>query len=68
MQSIDSKILSRIYGHGKGCVVTPGDFLDLGSRQAVVLVLHRLAKKGSVAPVASPSQIKIVFLWGLPKA
>jgi hypothetical protein len=48
MQSIDSKILSRIYGHGKGCVVTPGDFLDLGSRQAVVLVLHRLAKKGTL--------------------
>ncbi|MFZ4441414.1 MAG: DUF6088 family protein [Syntrophales bacterium] len=48
MQSIDSKILSRIYGRGKGCVVTPGDFLDLGSRQAVDLVLHRLAKKGTL--------------------
>jgi hypothetical protein len=46
MQSIDSKVLSRIYGRGKGCVVTPGDFMDLGSRQAVDLVLHRLAKKG----------------------
>lgn len=32
MQGIDSKILNRIYGRGKGCVVTPGDFLDLGSR------------------------------------
>jgi len=48
MQSIDSKILSRIYGRGKGCVVTPGDFMDLGSRQAVDLVLHRLAKKGTL--------------------
>lgn len=48
MQSIDSKILSRIYGHGKGCVVTPGDFADLGSRQAVDLALHRLAKKGTL--------------------
>ena len=48
MQSIDSKILSRIYGRGKGCVVTPGDFLDLGSRQAVDLALHRLVKKATL--------------------
>ena len=52
MQSIDSKILSRIYGRGKGCVVTPGDFMDLGSRQAVDLVLHRLAKKGTLRRLA----------------
>lgn len=30
MQSIDSKIQSRTYGSGKGCVVTPGDFVDHG--------------------------------------
>jgi len=52
MQSIDSKILSRIYGRGKGCVVTPGDFLDIGSRQAVDLALHRLAKKGTLRRLA----------------
>ena len=52
MQSVDSKILSRIYGHGKGCVVTTGDFLDLGSRQAVDLALHRLAKKGTLRRLA----------------
>lgn len=52
MQSIDSKILSRIYGRGKGCVITPGDFLDLGSRQAVDLALHRLAKKGTLRRLA----------------
>jgi len=52
MQSIDSKILSRIYGHGKGCVVTPGDFLDLGSRQAIDLALHRLVKKGTLRRLA----------------
>ena len=52
MQSVDSKILSRIYGHGKGCVVTPGDFLDLGSRQAVDLALHRLAEKGTLRRLA----------------
>jgi hypothetical protein len=52
MQSIDSKTLSRIYGRGKGCVVTPGDFMDLGSRQAVDLALHRLAKKGTLRRLA----------------
>lgn len=52
MQSIDSKILSRIYGRGKGSVVTPGDFLNLGSRQAVDLALHRLVKKGTLRRLA----------------
>ncbi|MDO9228347.1 MAG: DUF6088 family protein [Syntrophales bacterium] len=52
MQSIDSKIISRIYGRGKGCVVTPGDFLDLGSRQAVDLALHRLLKKATLRRLA----------------
>ncbi|MEI7637780.1 MAG: DUF6088 family protein [Syntrophus sp. (in: bacteria)] len=45
-------MLSRIYGGGKGCVVTPGDFLDLGSRSAVDLVLHRLVKKGTLRRLA----------------
>jgi len=52
MQSVDSKILNRIHGRGRGCVVTPGDFLDLGSRQAVDLTLHRLVKKGALRRLA----------------
>lgn len=44
-QSIDAKILSRIYGSKRGSVFTPGDFLDLGNRSAVDLVLHRLVKR-----------------------
>ena len=52
MQSIDSKILSRVYGLGRGTVVVPGHFLDLGSRRAVDLTLHRLAKKGTVRRLA----------------
>jgi hypothetical protein len=44
-QSIDSNILSRIYGSGRGSAHTPGDFLDLGSRQAVDLTLHRLLRR-----------------------
>lgn len=52
MQSIDNKILNRIYGHGRGCVITPGDFLDLGSREAVDVALHRLVKKGTLRRLA----------------
>ncbi len=52
MQGLDSIILSRIYGRGKGCVVTPGDFLDLGRRPAVDVALHRLVKKGMLRRLA----------------
>ena len=52
MQSIDSKILSRIYGSGKGSVFTPGRFLDLGSRDAVDKVLSRLVQKGTIRRLA----------------
>ncbi|HSY43293.1 MAG TPA: DUF6088 family protein [Candidatus Acidoferrum sp.] len=41
-KSIDSTILSRIYGSGRGGSFTPSDFLDLGSRRAVDITLHRL--------------------------
>lgn len=34
MQSIDSKIISRIYGRGRGCVVTPKDFLNGNCRSS----------------------------------
>lgn len=51
-QSIDSRILARIHGRGRGAVFTPGDFLDLGSREAVDLVLHRQVKKGAIRRLA----------------
>jgi Family of unknown function (DUF6088) len=44
-QSVDSRILSRIYGSKGGATFTPSDFLDLGSRPAVDLALHRLIQK-----------------------
>lgn len=44
-QSIDNKILSRIYGSKRGAMFTPSAFLDLGSRRAVDLALHRLVEK-----------------------
>jgi len=52
MQSVDSSILSRICGSGRGSVFTPGRFLDLGSRNAVDKVLSRLVQKGTIRRVA----------------
>ena len=51
-QSIDSQILATIHSHGRGSVFVPADFLDLGSREAVDIVLHRLARKGTVRRLA----------------
>jgi len=50
--SIEDKIASRIYGRARGCVVTPNDFLDLGSRQAVGVALHRMVKAGTLQRIA----------------
>ena len=45
LQSTDNAILSRIYGSRGGAVFSPSDFLDLGSRRAVDLALHRLVQR-----------------------
>ena len=47
-QSIESEIFSRIKRWGRGSVVLPANFLDLGSRQAVGVALHRLEKTKSI--------------------
>ena len=51
-KSIDMKLVNRIHGKGRGSVYVPGDFLDLGSREAVDLALHRLVKKGTLRRLA----------------
>jgi hypothetical protein len=51
-QSIDNRILARIRGSGRGSVLVPGDFLDIGSREAIDLALHRLARKGTIRRLA----------------
>ena len=45
-------ILRRIRGYGQGSVFVPADFLDLGSRRAIDLTLHRLRKKGTIRRLA----------------
>ena len=47
-QSIENKIVSRIYGNKRAWVFTPNHFLDLGSRTAVAQSLVRLAKSGTI--------------------
>ena len=52
MQTIDDKLISRIYGNGRGSAFTPNSFLDLGSRAAVDKALSRLAAKGTIRRLA----------------
>lgn len=51
-ESIESTIFSRIKRWGRGSVVLPAQFLDLGTRQAVGTSLHRLAKTGKIRHLA----------------
>jgi hypothetical protein len=52
LQTTESKLKSRIYGHGRGSVFTPNDFLDLGGRDAVDKALSRLAAAGTIRRLA----------------
>src|ERR1700722_8074572 len=51
-QSTDSRLLATIHGRGRGSVFFPADFLDLGSREAIGIALHRLARKGTIRRLA----------------
>ena len=51
-RSIEYRIQAAIRGKGCGCVVVPADFLEIGSREAVDLTLHRLAQKGIIRRLA----------------
>jgi hypothetical protein len=52
VQTIDSRLKSRVYGHGRGSVFTPNDFLDLGGRDAVDKALSRLTARGVIRRLA----------------
>src|SRR5437588_12899566 len=51
-QSVDSRLLAAIHGRGRGSVFVPADFLELGSREAIDIALHRLARKGTIRRLA----------------
>ena len=52
MQSTYNKVISRIYGAGRGSVFSPSDFSDLGSRTAVATALKRHKQAGTIRQVA----------------
>ena len=52
MQTIDNKIISRIYGGKGGAVVSPNDFYDMAGRGTIDKALFRLAAKGSIRRLA----------------
>jgi hypothetical protein len=52
MHSIENKILSRIYGKGRGCVFTTRIFSDLGSAAAVRIALLRHKRAGFIRHLA----------------
>ena len=51
-ESIESTIFSRIKRRGRGTVVLPSHFIDIGSREAVGVSLHRLTKAGDIRRIA----------------
>jgi hypothetical protein len=50
-KTIEGKMLSRIYGNGRGWTFSQADFADLGSRSAVDSTLHRREKEGLIRRV-----------------
>jgi hypothetical protein len=51
MQSIEDKVLSRIYGKGRGWAFFQKDFSDIGSRSSLDIALYRLVDKGTIRRV-----------------
>jgi hypothetical protein len=47
-QAIEQKILSRIYGNGRGWVFSQADFADLGARSTIDSALHRREHEGVI--------------------
>jgi hypothetical protein len=52
LHSVEAAMLSRIKRWGRGSVVLPANFLDLGSRQAIGVALHRLEKSKTIRRLA----------------
>ena len=51
MESIENKVISRIYGHGRGWAFSQIDFVDLGKRSTIDWVLYRLEKRDTISKV-----------------
>lgn len=51
-QAIDSRILAIIQGQGRGYVFVPADYLEIATREAVDVALHRLTRQGTIRRLA----------------
>jgi hypothetical protein len=51
MKTVTDKVISRIYGKGRGWAFSQKDFADLGSSAAIEVALHRFQKKGTIRRV-----------------
>lgn len=51
MQAIENKVISRIYGKGRGWAFFKNDFIDLGSAAAIDTSLSRLSKAKTIRRV-----------------
>lgn len=50
--SIEAQILAAVRANGRGAVFSPADLLELGSRAAVDVALHRLVEQGAIRRLA----------------
>jgi len=51
MQTTEYKVISRVYGNGRGWAFSKNDFVDLGSAAAIDQALSRLVKKQRIRRV-----------------
>jgi hypothetical protein len=51
MQTVENKVVSRIYGNGRGKAFSKNDFSDLGSADSIDQALSSLVKKQSIRRV-----------------
>lgn len=52
MYIVANKIISRIYGHGRGWCFSPNHFKGLGSPESIRISLYRLEKRGVIRRLA----------------
>jgi hypothetical protein len=50
-ESIESKVISSIYGHGRGWCFSRIDFSSIGSRNSIDFAIHRLHKRGVIRKI-----------------
>jgi hypothetical protein len=50
--AVDSKIVAAIHRRGRNSVFVPADFVNIGSREAVDVALHRLVRQGTIRRLA----------------